>query len=183
MMLLSARHVIYQSYLFFFFFFFQAEDGIRDLTVTGVQTFALPIWPYRVPHVKVDATTVYTNNPVASAYRCFGSIQTCLAYEGQMDALADALHMDPLALREKNFLRKGDKLATGQALETEPMLAETMRRAWAGLGEHRARRGPTRLGRAVAASFTPYGRMCWTRDSASAWVGHGAGRHRRRPLR
>src|SRR5256886_8061200 len=33
--------------IFFFFFFFQAEDGIRDLTVTGVQTCALPIllWP------------------------------------------------------------------------------------------------------------------------------------------
>src|SRR5688572_31672347 len=29
--------------LFFFLFFFQAEDGIRDLTVTGVQTCALPI--------------------------------------------------------------------------------------------------------------------------------------------
>src|SRR6516165_2546866 len=28
---------------FFCFFFFQAEDGIRDLTVTGVQTCALPI--------------------------------------------------------------------------------------------------------------------------------------------
>src|SRR2546430_9048266 len=27
-----------------FLFFFQAEDGIRDLTVTGVQTCALPIW-------------------------------------------------------------------------------------------------------------------------------------------
>src|SRR2546430_14900759 len=31
-------------YLFYFFFFFQAEDGIRDLTVTGVQTCALPIY-------------------------------------------------------------------------------------------------------------------------------------------
>src|SRR5215469_17816873 len=30
------------------FFFFQAEDGIRDLYVTGVQTCALPIW-YRPP--------------------------------------------------------------------------------------------------------------------------------------
>src|SRR5699024_12134283 len=29
---------------FFFFFFFQAEDGIRDRNVTGVQTCALPIW-------------------------------------------------------------------------------------------------------------------------------------------
>src|SRR2546430_12655983 len=33
---------------FLFFFFFQAEDGIRDLTVTGVQTCALPIcWQRR----------------------------------------------------------------------------------------------------------------------------------------
>src|SRR2546430_8631803 len=31
------------SFLLFVFFFFQAEDGIRDLTVTGVQTCALPI--------------------------------------------------------------------------------------------------------------------------------------------
>ena len=31
----------------FFFFFFQAEDGIRDWSVTGVQTCALPIYPLR----------------------------------------------------------------------------------------------------------------------------------------
>src|SRR2546430_9654601 len=33
----------YSLQLGIFFFFFQAEDGIRDLTVTGVQTCALPI--------------------------------------------------------------------------------------------------------------------------------------------
>src|SRR5216684_1077119 len=32
-------------HLYFFFFFFQAEDGIRDVAVTGVQTCALPIYP------------------------------------------------------------------------------------------------------------------------------------------
>src|SRR2546427_7044708 len=31
-------------FFLFSFFFFQAEDGIRDLTVTGVQTCALPIY-------------------------------------------------------------------------------------------------------------------------------------------
>src|SRR5205085_7299695 len=36
---------------FFFFFFFQAEDGIRDLTVTGVQTCALPICHTLLPEV------------------------------------------------------------------------------------------------------------------------------------
>src|SRR5260370_27571998 len=30
--------------LYICFFFFQAEDGIRDSSVTGVQTCALPIW-------------------------------------------------------------------------------------------------------------------------------------------
>src|SRR2546427_4719988 len=35
--------VLDMSSFFFVFFFFQAEDGIRDLTVTGVQTCALPI--------------------------------------------------------------------------------------------------------------------------------------------
>src|SRR6266853_2220283 len=35
---------MYYPVLFLFFFFFQAEDGIRDLTVTGVQTCALPIF-------------------------------------------------------------------------------------------------------------------------------------------
>src|SRR2546430_6566994 len=35
--------VVINHNIFCFFFFFQAEDGIRDLTVTGVQTCALPI--------------------------------------------------------------------------------------------------------------------------------------------
>jgi CO/xanthine dehydrogenase Mo-binding subunit len=127
--------------------------------------------PYRIPNVKVDAATVCTNNPVASAFRCFGTIQPNLAYEGQMDALAEKLGMDPLEIREKNFLRKGDTLATGQVLETEPMLAETMRQAWNALGERRPTEGPIRIGRGVGASITPYGRMAWTCDSASAWIG------------
>src|SRR5438874_7141863 len=38
-MFISCMYFIF----FFFFFFFQAEDGIRDLYVTGVQTCALPI--------------------------------------------------------------------------------------------------------------------------------------------
>src|SRR2546422_5142600 len=39
------------SFFFLFFFFFQAEDGIRDVAVTGVQTCALPISRVRRGHV------------------------------------------------------------------------------------------------------------------------------------
>src|SRR5207248_4216434 len=34
---------VWSIFIILFFFFFQAEDGIRDRTVTGVQTCALPI--------------------------------------------------------------------------------------------------------------------------------------------
>src|SRR5256884_3837872 len=36
-------HVLRCMFFLLFFFFFQAEDGIRDVAVTGVQTCALPI--------------------------------------------------------------------------------------------------------------------------------------------
>src|SRR5437660_2077985 len=39
----GQSRVCVDIYFFFFFFFFQAEDGIRDGHVTGVQTYALPI--------------------------------------------------------------------------------------------------------------------------------------------
>src|SRR5256886_12714431 len=39
---MTLRQNVYMS-ICCVFFFFQAEDGIRDLTVTGVQTCALPI--------------------------------------------------------------------------------------------------------------------------------------------
>src|ERR1019366_8300896 len=41
--------------IYFFFFFFQAEDGMRDWSVTGVQTCALPISePMRILVVEDD---------------------------------------------------------------------------------------------------------------------------------
>src|SRR2546422_6156224 len=40
--------------LLLFFFFFQAEDGIRDVAVTGVQTCALPISQTHPPAVPLS---------------------------------------------------------------------------------------------------------------------------------
>ena len=47
-------------FLFLFFFFFQAEDGIRDWSVTGVQTCALPICR---GFAKADLGEVHHNVP------------------------------------------------------------------------------------------------------------------------
>src|SRR3712207_7086428 len=41
----------------YFFFFFQAEDGIRDIGVTGVQTCALPIFVYSRHVVPLPTST------------------------------------------------------------------------------------------------------------------------------
>src|SRR3712207_8731111 len=43
--------------VFFCFFFFQAEDGIRDIGVTGVQTCALPISPLPARTTKRTSST------------------------------------------------------------------------------------------------------------------------------
>src|SRR5690606_41051989 len=45
-----------------FFFFFQAEDGIRDFHVTGVQTCALPIWPLNGIVLAVDLARLSTSS-------------------------------------------------------------------------------------------------------------------------
>src|SRR2546427_3522364 len=47
-------------------FFFQAEDGIRDLTVTGVQTCALPI-SCALPWLKFRRTTLTPSRTICSS--------------------------------------------------------------------------------------------------------------------
>src|SRR2546422_324019 len=54
----------------FFFFFFQAEDGIRDVAVTGVQTCALPIYSdvlYYTSHIYSDLSTRASERLLATA--------------------------------------------------------------------------------------------------------------------
>jgi CO/xanthine dehydrogenase Mo-binding subunit len=48
--------------------------------------------------------------------RGFGAVQSCFAYEAQMDKLAKALGIDPVELRAKNALRDGDEIAIIPAL-------------------------------------------------------------------
>src|SRR2546425_3677095 len=63
--------------IYVLFFFFQAEDGIRDKLVTGVQTCALPIWmisfafssPEHSPFTLLLAIVLITNFLVIEARR------------------------------------------------------------------------------------------------------------------
>src|SRR5262249_58720570 len=58
-------------------FFFQAEDGIRDWSVTGVQTCALPISPADLPPAPIFLRSVAR---LAFASRSFGWIRSARSY-------------------------------------------------------------------------------------------------------
>lgn len=51
---------------------------------------------------------VYTNHMSAGAYRGYGATQGLFAVESAVNELAEMLHMDPFAIREKNIIHEGD---------------------------------------------------------------------------
>lgn len=73
--------------------------------------------PYRIPNVRCDSVCVYTNHPFATAYRGFGHVEASYAVERAMDQLAEALGMDPVALRLRNAVVKGDTTPVQSVLD------------------------------------------------------------------
>jgi carbon-monoxide dehydrogenase large subunit len=60
---------------------------------------------YRIPTVRVETMAVFTNTPSTGPYRGAGRPESVLALERGIDVLARELHLDPLELRRKNFIR------------------------------------------------------------------------------
>ncbi|AVM00401.1 aldehyde oxidase [Gordonia iterans] len=65
---------------------------------------------YRCPVRRVDAESVYTNNPPSGAFRGYGLGQVIFAVESAMDQLALELGIDPYTLRRRNMVADGDPL-------------------------------------------------------------------------
>ena len=86
------------------------------------------VGPYECPNAIIDGWVVYTNNPPCGAMRGFGSVQNCYAHEAQMDRLAAALGMDPVDLRQRNAMKTGSHLITGQVVEGPAPVAELLDR-------------------------------------------------------
>ncbi|HWR39552.1 MAG TPA: xanthine dehydrogenase family protein molybdopterin-binding subunit [Patescibacteria group bacterium] len=82
--------------------------------------------PYEVPNARIYAYTVYTNNPTAGAMRGFGVPQISFAYEQQMDRIAEKAGISPLEVRLRNSLRRGSVTVTGQVLDIEGSLGDTL---------------------------------------------------------
>ena len=81
--------------------------GTHSLTVTrstGHKTLCL----YRAQAYRFQADAAYTNLPITGAMRGYGAPQGFFALESHIDEIAHRLGMDPLALRRKNHVQKGD---------------------------------------------------------------------------
>jgi xanthine dehydrogenase D subunit len=91
--------------------------GSTTAAVTANATY-FAVGPYRVDTAIVDGYGVRTNNPPCGAMRGFGAVQSCFAYESQMDRLAAELELDPLELRRRNALGHGDAMPTSGQIVT-----------------------------------------------------------------
>jgi xanthine dehydrogenase molybdenum-binding subunit len=128
--------------------------------------------PYRVPHARVDAYTVHTNNPTCGAMRGFGVPQGTFARERNMDRLARRLGLDPLEIRHRNGLETGATVATGAVLREGRPMKECLEQAarlsgWREREQTEREPGPhLRRGWGLAASMFTVGIGRGTPDSA-----------------
>ena len=95
--------------------------------------------PYRCDHVRIHGRAMRTHTPPNGAFRGFGAPQTLFAVEVHMERIAEALGMDPVALREANALRPGDTTATGQRMHEDCAALEVLRQAVERSDFHRKR--------------------------------------------
>ena len=89
--------------------------GSHGPGVTAVGTSALTSL-YRCENVHLEGKCVYTNTPIAGAYRGYGVVQTYYALDIQMDEAAEKLGIDPVELKLKNAVREGDIAPSGHPI-------------------------------------------------------------------
>src|SRR5215813_6139287 len=103
----------------FFFFFFQAEDGIRDADVTGVQTCALPILARYEQNGRFVESVRLTNvasylaaSEVAIDLPGLGELVVDIAYGGNFYAIVEP---------QKNFAGL-ESMSAGEVLRLSPVV-------------------------------------------------------------
>ena len=81
--------------------------GSHASTVQGnTGSKVLPL--YRAPNLRFECDVVYTNTPVAGAFRGYGCPQGFFAQESLADEIAQKLGIDPIDFHRKNAIRLGD---------------------------------------------------------------------------
>ena len=89
--------------------------GSHGPGVTAVGTTAMTSL-YRCENIDLEGMCVYTNAPIAGAFRGYGVVQTYYALDIQMDEAAEQLGIDPALLKRRNAVRAGDLAPSGHPI-------------------------------------------------------------------
>jgi CO/xanthine dehydrogenase Mo-binding subunit len=131
------------------------DGGAYSDDSPGVLAFGLYMarGPYNIPNYRASGKLLYTNKLRSSGFRGFGNPQVTFAGESQLDEIAEKLGIDPIDLRLKNAIKKGDKWVGGQTVTscgfTECLQQARRQSGWdakrvaanKSSGEHGVRRG------------------------------------------
>jgi carbon-monoxide dehydrogenase large subunit len=124
------------------------------VAIRGSQTI---VGPYRIPDLKILSRQVYTNKSITGSYRGYGTTQVTWACETQMDEIAVALGLDPVAFRLQNGYEEGDSYLNGQIMHGVG-LRETIEKTATEIGWGRVEREPAahlRRGKGIATMIKP----------------------------
>jgi CO/xanthine dehydrogenase Mo-binding subunit len=94
--------------------------------------------PYRIPHLQVTSSLVYTNTMRGCPFRGLGVPEAIWAGESQMDMIAHRLGLDPVEFRMKNLLDHGDVSPNGDVVD-DVTAKECLQRAVDAIGYNKSK--------------------------------------------
>lgn len=89
--------------------------GSHGPGVTNVGTAALTSL-YRCENIRLEGRCIYTNTPIAGAFRGYGVVQTYYALDLMIDEAAEKLGFDPAEFKLMNAVREGDIAPSGHPI-------------------------------------------------------------------
>src|SRR5438034_7299057 len=89
------------------------DSGAFSGTVLAVSAVFLGSM-YKWPSFDIRGSEVLTHKPSVAAYRAPGAPQTIFAIESQMEQIARALKLDPVAFRQRHLISEGDPMVNNQ---------------------------------------------------------------------
>ena len=132
------------------------DTGAYAQTLNAAWLGALTaVGPYRIPHVSVEVSGVYTNKTMGGAFRGYGTPQVTFARESHLDKIAYDLNIDPVDIRLKNCFKEGDSQPTGHRL-VSVNIEKTIHQAAEKIGWNKAGKRENRAF-GIACGFTPCG--------------------------
>jgi 4-hydroxybenzoyl-CoA reductase subunit alpha len=110
--------------------------------------------PYEIPSYRFHSTRAYTNKPPCGPKRGHGSVQPRFAFEVQLDKLAEAIEMDPIELRRRNFMGENRRTVNELRVTSNGFLEclDAVERA----SDWKGRRGKLPFGRGLGVAGSCY---------------------------